>query len=147
MDYQKLFDYMTKEHNVTLLESEMQHVVDLCEEINSEQKSGFNQKTKQIDFSEMQRAVFNSVIEKYGENHQIIKAIEELSELSQILCKHLNTGCDYMLIVSELVDVCIMLNQLMVLFTKKTCDYEMELMINEQLEYKVQRLYDRVSIY
>ena len=147
MDYQKLFDYMAKEHNVTLLESEMQHIVNLCEDINSEQKSGFNQKTKTIDFSEMQRAVFVAAIEKYGDKHQIIKATEELCELAQILCKHLNTGCDYMLIMSELVDVCVMLNQLMVIFSQKTCDYEMELMINEQIEYKIQRLYDRVSIY
>lgn len=35
MNYQKLFDYMSKAHNVTLLESEMQNIVKICIDLHT----------------------------------------------------------------------------------------------------------------
>jgi NTP pyrophosphatase (non-canonical NTP hydrolase) len=60
---------------------------------------------------------YNNMGEKFG-NDQIIKLLEEMGELTQVICKYLNNGCnpkylDHM--AEEMGDVYHMLNGVMVL--------------------------------
>ena len=41
MDYQKLFDYFSKEHGIILIEQEMQEVINIVDEIQNEAKAEF----------------------------------------------------------------------------------------------------------
>lgn len=57
------------------------------------------------------------IIDHYGQENQIIKCVEELSELSQNLCKYLGSDkIDLALITEELADVENMLDQLKIIF-------------------------------
>ena len=64
--------------------------------------------------SARRREVYFGAIEKWGEPAQIVMAIEELSELTHVLCKILNgkrsKNCDEL--YDELADASIMLEQL-----------------------------------
>ena len=53
---------------------------------------------------------------KYGNNAQMIKAIEELAELQMALSKHLNHQGDIENIIEEIADVEIMTAQLKYIF-------------------------------
>ena len=44
MNYQKLFDHMAENHGVTLLESDMQEICNIVEEMQTESKTTFNMK-------------------------------------------------------------------------------------------------------
>jgi hypothetical protein len=62
------------------------------------------------------REILIKAIYTYGAEKQIIKAIEEMSELEQTLCKHL-LGCGNLdHIDEEMADVMIMLEQLTMIF-------------------------------
>lgn len=71
------------------------------------------------------------IIKFYGEKAQIIKAIEELSELTKELCKNINGQIDDRSIEEEIADVQIMLNQLNIIFgfSKADIEYYMNLKI------------------
>lgn len=60
--------------------------------------------------------VLKDAIEKYGKQAQVIKAIEELSELQQALAKSLNGYTDISNIAEEIGDCRIMLDQLDYIF-------------------------------
>ena len=59
--------------------------------------------------------IYKQLIEKYGEK-QVVKAIEELSELEKELCKALIGKADQEHIAEEIADVYIMLEQMMLYF-------------------------------
>lgn len=63
-------------------------------------------------------------IEVYGEISQIVKAIEELSELQQALAKHLNGYTDIDNIAEEMADCRIMLDQLDYIFSVEEESWE-----------------------
>ncbi len=80
-----------------------------------------------MNFSDDQKEVLNSAIETWGERQQVIKAVEELAELQQVLCKWLNLDVPVRngrlsapivieSIRDEMADVTIMLNQLQIIF-------------------------------
>lgn len=83
-------------------------------------------------------------IDKWGERHQIIKAVEELGELSTALAKYLaeeencldSEAADA--VVGEIADVEIVVTQLRLIFD--------EIAIERQKDYKLNRLRDRVNV-
>ena len=84
-------------------------------------------------------------IDTYGVENQIIKTVEELSELSQALCKFLSkskTESDRYIvdnICEEIADVEIMLEQCKMIF------YESENKINDYKKKKIKRLERRLE--
>ena len=69
--------------------------------------------------NQYERRIGQAAIKTFGRIPNIIKAIEELSELQQALCKHIVSERDAMTVASvheEIADVQIMLNRLMRLF-------------------------------
>jgi len=59
--------------------------------------------------------LLEKAIRHYGRDAQIIKAVEELSELQKALCKKLNKQGDFTQIIEEVIDVEIMLYQLILI--------------------------------
>ena len=69
--------------------------------------------------NQYERKIGQAAINAYGRTPNIIKAIEELSELQQALCKHIVSEHDAMTVANvheEIADVQIMLGRLMMLF-------------------------------
>ena len=70
---------------------------------------------------------YNKIIEKFGENNQVLKCVEELNELAQVLCK-LNSadtgGVTFENVVEEIADVEIMLNQIKIILDISESDIE-----------------------
>lgn len=69
--------------------------------------------------NQYERKIGQAAIKTFGRIPNIIKAIEELSELQQALCKHIVSETDAMTVASvheEIADVQIMLGRLMMLF-------------------------------
>lgn len=81
--------------------------------------------------------IYDKIIKKFGEEKQIVVAIEELSELQKALCKYLrNKELTYNLL-EEIADVTIMLEQLKIIFDiddKQVVEeiYKKELRIEER---------------
>ncbi len=96
--------------------------------------------------AEREGAILEAAIERWGEEMQIIVAIEELSELQKALTKRLRAGggsvdCETARLLSEnileeMADVYIMLAQLEMMFGDPT-EYEIE---------KLERLAERVGL-
>ena len=60
--------------------------------------------------------ILKTAIKTFGEENQIIVAIEELSELQKALTKYLRGNSDTKNITEEIADVSIMLGQLILIF-------------------------------
>lgn len=90
------------------------------------------------------KETMHKAINTYGVENQIIKTVEELSELSQALCKFLSkpyTESDRTIldnIYEEIADVDIMLEQCKMIF------YESEDKINDYKKEKIKRLERRL---
>lgn len=90
------------------------------------------------------KETMHKAINTYGVENQIIKTVEELSELSQALCKFLSkpyTESDRTIldnIYEEIADVEIMLEQCKMIF------YESEDKINDYKKEKIKRLERRL---
>lgn len=78
--------------------------------------------------------VLYEAIRVYGEQTQIMKAIEEMSELTKALCK----GNDHRAIVDETADVIIMLQQIVMMF-------ELGDELEKRIRFKVNRLKERLD--
>lgn len=83
--------------------------------------------------------VYGKAIEKYGAIHQIIKAVEEMSELTKELCKYLDIKPDVDHIAEEIADVEITIAQLKVILH---CEEQVE---DWRLK-KVERLEERIKV-
>ena len=88
---------------------------------------------------EREAAILEGAISRFGTSAQIIKAIEELGELTVELARHLNDLGDVNAVREEMADACIMLNQMELIFGDVT---EIEV---EKLE-RLERLIDDVSV-
>ena len=69
--------------------------------------------------NQYERKIGHAAIRTFGRIPNIIKAVEEMSELQQALCKHIVSETDAMTVASvneEIADVQIMLGRLMMLF-------------------------------
>lgn len=84
-------------------------------------------------------AVYRKAIDKYGAIHQIIKAIEEMSELTKELCKYLDVKPDIDHIAEEIADVEITIEQLKMILD---CEQTVE---SWRLK-KVERLDERIKV-
>lgn len=80
-----------------------------------------------MNLSLEQEEILGRAIRTWGTRQQVIKAIEEMQELTQVLCKWLNLDVKVMngglkeskildAINEETADVCIMINQLRTIF-------------------------------
>lgn len=61
---------------------------------------------------------YDEIIDKLGERNQIVKCVEELSELQQVLCKLLSADDGWVTldkVIEEIADVEIMLNQIKII--------------------------------
>lgn len=89
-----------------------------------------------------EKNVLEKAIDYYGEDFQIIKAMEELSELQVELAKYI--GCkilakkhNLMGIHDEIADAQIMLDQLNIIFDKEA--------INKRIAFKLNRLNEHIT--
>lgn len=88
--------------------------------------------------------IYTKAINSYGEVAQILQSIEEMSELTKELLKNINRGQQNIPeIIGEIADVQIMLEQLILIYSKRDKD------INEKVlaatEYKLLRLKRRME--
>lgn len=79
------------------------------------------------------------IIDYYGEEKQIIKAIEEMSELQKELCKKLLGKSDRDSLVEEIADVQIMLDQLKLIVSNTE--------LKTIMQNKVDRTIERINQY
>lgn len=88
---------------------------------------------------EERKVVYVDAILHYEEGRQILKAVEEMAELTNELAKSVDlnrTSIDR--IVDEIADVAIMMEQLRLIFNVNT-------EVQERIDYKVQRLAQRIK--
>lgn len=83
--------------------------------------------------------IYRQALVKFGEQAQIIVAIEELSECQKEICKILRGGQDYEHLAEEVADAQIMLEQLQMIFPIRE-------QVDNYTERKLQRLYDRTQL-
>ena len=82
-------------------------------------------------------------VERYGAEHQTWKAVEEMGELQQAICKYqlatdpLEKDMAILDLRSEIADVCIMMEQLRLIYGEK--------MIDVAIAYKLERLEKRMG--
>lgn len=78
-------------------------------------------------------------IEVYGESKQIVKAIEEMAELTHALCRYLTDDLQNHEdeVTEELADVIVMVMQLLIVFDGET--------VKAMIEQKVERLRARLD--
>jgi hypothetical protein len=90
----------------------------------------------EIPYEERYKTYINALI-TYGEDVQIIKALEELAECQQAICKAVMGG-DIDHLAEEVADATIMLEQIRVIFNINDRAYE-------HMDAKVKRLDDRLK--
>ena len=88
---------------------------------------------------EERKVIYEMAITKYSQMNQIIKAVEEMSELTKELCKLLVNDSKYSIegIAEEIADVTIMMEQLRLIF-----DINDE--VCEMMDSKIRRLENRI---
>lgn len=79
---------------------------------------------------------YKKLIDKFGIEKQLLVAIEELSELQKVLCKHLRGKGDILAITEEMADVYIMLEQLEFIFSNSR-------QLEDMKEMKIRRTVER----
>lgn len=84
--------------------------------------------------------IMHKAIEKYGTDKQVLKTIEEMSELTKELCKRDGSDESFDRILEEMVDVQIMLNELFIIFNYSGKEAE------QWEEKKLKRLLVRVGM-
>lgn len=88
---------------------------------------------------EERKVIYEMAITKYGQMNQIIKAVEEMSELTKELCKLLANDSKYSIegIAEEIADVTIMIEQLRLM-------YNINDEVCEMMDSKIRRLENRI---
>lgn len=88
---------------------------------------------------EQRKDIYRKAIERFGTIHQVIIAIEEMSELTKELCKvYRGEGTDNEKIAGELADVTIVLEQLRLIF-------DINDMVCDAMDFKMERLVERIA--
>ena len=91
----------------------------------------------QIPYEDRKKVYINALI-TYGDQAQMIVAIEELSECQKEICKILRGGENFPHLAEEIADVSIMMEQMCMIFG-------LEDQVCEQMDRKVQRLDERLK--
>ena len=82
--------------------------------------------------------VYARALDHFGEENQLVVALEELSECQKEICKTLRGYCDVNHLSEEIADSLIMLEQVIYIFG-------LECMVSREMDRKVKRLEDRIS--
>ena len=82
---------------------------------------------------ENRKKVYEAALIRFGKQNQLVVAIEELSELQKEICKYFRHEGKTQDFVEEVADVCIMLEQIILMFG-------LEDDVKRVMEEKVQRL-------
>ena len=90
-----------------------------------------------INYSERCKTYTNAML-AFGEQNQLIVAVEELSECQKEICKILRGGEDYLHLAEEVADATIMLEQIRLMFNINDC-------VCNIMDEKIKRLDDRVK--
>ena len=83
-------------------------------------------------------ALYELAINTYGPNNQILKAVEELSELQKELCKNLEGAWNRGQIAEEIADVQIMCQQLLIIFSCRGTTAEYRRMKLDRLKHRIE---------
>lgn len=86
------------------------------------------------------RSTYNDAIKCFGKQSQLRMAIEEMSELTKEICKYFRKQTTIDDIASEIADVSIMLEQLVMIFD---CEFD----VRYHLIRKTDRLKDRLAVF
>jgi NTP pyrophosphatase (non-canonical NTP hydrolase) len=62
--------------------------------------------------TEKNKKMCHNIADYYGEKHQMLKAIEEMAELTQAIIKYIDDPAEWDQVCDELADVTIMIEQL-----------------------------------
>lgn len=90
-----------------------------------------------IDYPERCKTYTNAIL-AFGEQNQLIVAIEELSECQKEICKILRGGDGLRNLAEEIADAAIMLEQIQLIFSINDC-------VCNFMDEKIKRLEDRVK--
>lgn len=90
-----------------------------------------------IPYSERCKTYTNAML-AFGEQNQLIVAVEELSECQKEICKILRGGEDYRHLSEEVADATIMLEQIRLMFNINDC-------VCNFMDEKIKRLDSRVK--
>ena len=90
-----------------------------------------------ITYSERCKTYTNAML-AFGEQNQIIVAVEELSECQKEICKIIRGGEDFRNLAEEVADATIMLEQIQLMFNINDC-------VCNFMDEKIKRLEDRVK--
>lgn len=77
---------------------------------------------RQATFSDEAIRIMRGAIAKYGERHQMLKAVEEMSELTHEITRFVLDGGEINGFYEELVDSIIMLDQLVIILLENGRD-------------------------
>ncbi len=91
--------------------------------------------------NQVRKEKLQAIIAQYGTRLQIVQAIEELSELQKVLCKHLKSTnpTDITDITEEMADVQVMLDQLRIIFNNED-------QVESNIDFKIKRTHQRAGI-
>ena len=86
-----------------------------------------------------QKTICHKIADHYGEEHQMLKAVEEMAELTQQIAKRIRMQYSVNAYAEELADAAIVLEQLEYLFAKAAyrstmLDKYIDIKLNRQLE-------------
>lgn len=94
-----------------------------------------------LELTDRQESILKDAVNLWGEPVQILKAIEEFSELNKALCKYLNNGRSVNhLLIDEMADTFIMWKQLY----DHVMDEEDRLDCDIVIAQKLERLKERI---
>lgn len=94
------------------------------------------------------RKLKQRIINHYGENHQLAKTVEELTELIHVIARRLQSGeWDKVSLYEEMADVYVMLDQLKLIFTKEEAVslYDFNRILQDEMLVKLKRTEQRMS--
>lgn len=84
------------------------------------------------------KTILDQAIKQWGKNAQMIKAIEECSELNVVLAKTLNgSPCTAAQVIDEVADAMIMVNQMRTIFNPE--------MVDQRIAFKLGKIYDALK--
>ena len=90
-----------------------------------------------LTYSDRCKTYTNAML-AFGEQNQLIVAVEELSECQKEICKIIRGGEDYRHLAEEVADATIMLEQIRMMFNINDC-------VCNFMDEKIKRLEDRVK--
>jgi NTP pyrophosphatase (non-canonical NTP hydrolase) len=93
-----------------------------------------------------QKEKCHNIAEHYGEEHQMLKAVEEMAELTQAIMKYLDNPAEWDSLIDELADVNIMIEQLNHIVSKRNePGYDALLDMYHRITMKLNRQLERME--